>query len=153
VATSSPISLLESGMMIGYFKDFFRSRIEGMVNKIISVKKPKKVIVNMIYYPQEDPEEGAWSNNALWLLGYDRDPSKLQLIIRKVYESLKNDGLNIEGTEVQIVPLFKVLDPKNPNDYISRVEPSIQGGRKMANAILDVIEGKDPDSFKIEDFQ
>jgi hypothetical protein len=39
------------------------------------------------------------------------------------------------------VPLFNVLDGKNSRDYIARVEPSSQGGRKMAEYLLDTIDG------------
>ena len=37
------------------------------------------------------------------------------------------------------MPLFNVLDGKNSNDYIARVEPSATGGRKMAEFLLDII--------------
>jgi hypothetical protein len=39
------------------------------------------------------------------------------------------------------VPLFNALDGKNSSDYIARVEPSSQGGRKMAEYLLDMIDG------------
>jgi len=48
--------------------------------------------------------------------------------------------INITGTEVIPVPLFNVLDGKIAEDYVARVEPSSQGGRKMAEFILDIIE-------------
>jgi hypothetical protein len=34
------------------------------------------------------------------------------------------------------VPLFEALDGKNTDDYVQRVEPSVQGGRKMAKLLL-----------------
>jgi hypothetical protein len=48
--------------------------------------------------------------------------------------------ISIPGTEVIPVPLFNVLDGKNPRDYVARVEPSSQGGRKVAEYLLDVID-------------
>ena len=38
------------------------------------------------------------------------------------------------------VPLFHVLDGKNTEDYVARVEPSALGGKKMAEYLLDVID-------------
>jgi len=37
------------------------------------------------------------------------------------------------------VPLFSVLDPADSQDYLQRVEPSVQGGRKMARHFADAI--------------
>jgi len=43
--------------------------------------------------------------------------------------------------QVVPVPLFEVLDPSpSSNDYLQRVEPSVQGGKKMASHFLHVIE-------------
>ena len=39
------------------------------------------------------------------------------------------------------MPLFNALDGKDSRDYIARVEPSSQGGRKMAEYLLDTMEG------------
>jgi hypothetical protein len=48
------------------------------------------------------------------------------------------------------VPLFNVLNGKNADDYIARVEPSSQGGEKMAEYLLDMIDnGIAPASTKI----
>jgi len=44
--------------------------------------------------------------------------------------------ITIEGTEVVPFPLFRVLDGTNTEDYLQRVEPSPQGGKKMADALL-----------------
>ena len=51
-----------------------------------------------------------------------------------------NRNINIPGTQVVPVPLFHALDGKTTNDYVARVEPSSQGGRKMAEYILDMID-------------
>ena len=40
--------------------------------------------------------------------------------------------IRIPGTEVVPIPLFEVLDAKDPGDYEQRVEPSATGGKKMA---------------------
>lgn len=48
--------------------------------------------------------------------------------------------ISIPGTEVIPLPLFNVLDGKNTDDYVARVEPSPQGGRKMAEYLLDTMD-------------
>lgn len=39
----------------------------------------------MIYYPDE-ANVPSWANAALGALGYDRNPAKIQLLIRKFFE-------------------------------------------------------------------
>ena len=84
---------------------------------------------NQIYYPDEKPGQ-SWADPSLSALGYNSDPQKLQLLIDKVFSDA-TEKINIPGTRVIPVPLSKVLDGKNPEDYSARVEPSISGGRKM----------------------
>jgi len=91
----------------------------------------------MIYYPDEN-NTPSWANPALSALGYNSNPEKLQMLIRKVFEEAISK-ITIEGSEVIPVPLFNVLDGKHSSDYIARVEPSPSGGRKMAEFLLDVI--------------
>lgn len=47
--------------------------------------------------------------------------------------------VRIEGVEIIHVPLFEVLDPKDPRDYFDRVEPSVMGGFKMAQHLVGLI--------------
>ena len=41
--------------------------------------------------------------------------------------------------------IFSALDGKNPKDYCQRVEPSVQGGAKMAKLIVDAVLAQRPD--------
>ncbi len=91
----------------------------------------------MIYYLDEQAG-GSWADTALKLLGYNSDPDKLQLLIRQAYE-MATCHIQLEGIEIVPFPLFQVLNGKNHADYIQRVEPSSQGGRKIANALLDEV--------------
>jgi hypothetical protein len=79
------------------------------------------------------------ADGTLGILGYNSNPKKLQLLIRKVFEEAVSN-IKIQGSEVIPLPLFHVLDGKTTSDYCQRVEPSAQGGQKMANFILDHIE-------------
>ena len=55
------------------------------------------------------------------------------------------DYLKGHGVEVVAVPLFEHLDGTDPNDYVQRVEPSSQGGKKMAAAIVDAVLAERPE--------
>ena len=101
-------------------------------------RKPKKILVCMIYYLDEKAG-GSWADRVLSLLGYDANPSKLQHIITTLYERITARGFEVDGTVVETFPMFKVLDGKNRDDYEQRVEPSVQGGRKLAQAFVDVL--------------
>eukprot|EP00541_Cyclophora_tenuis_P018511 CAMPEP_0116556862 /NCGR_PEP_ID=MMETSP0397-20121206/8930_1 /TAXON_ID=216820 /ORGANISM="Cyclophora tenuis, Strain ECT3854" /LENGTH=122 /DNA_ID=CAMNT_0004082275 /DNA_START=269 /DNA_END=637 /DNA_ORIENTATION=+ len=91
----------------------------------------------MIYYPGEAPTP-SWAGGALGAMGYNKDPAKLQTFIRKTFTDATSK-IRIPGTQVIPVPLFNVLDGKRTADYVARVEPSAQGGRVMAEFLLDLI--------------
>ncbi len=65
----------------------------------------------------------------------------MQTLISKVFAHATS-SIRITGSEVIPTPLFSVLDGKNGHDYCARVEPSAQGGQKMARLFLDLMEGK-----------
>ena len=126
---------------LGYFIDLFEHRVGNYVRRLVGRRKPKKVLINMIYFPDE-VGTGSWADGALCCLGYNACPHRLQRAISTVYE-LGTKRIRIPGTQVVPVPLFSVLDPKDSSDYLQRVEPSPQGGRKMAAYFLDQILDRD----------
>ena len=123
---------------LGYFRHLFGTRIEKYIRSLTSKTRPAKVLVCMIYYPDER-NTPSWAGPALGVLGYNTNPAKLQLLIRKAYEEAIST-IHIPGTHVVPVPLFRVLDGKDSSDYIARVEPSPTGGKKMAEFLLDMID-------------
>jgi len=136
--TRSPEWLIRSGWAPGmsHFVGLFGNSVEAFLQKLTSgPRKPAKVVVCMLYYLDEKPG-GSWADFVLGKLGYDANPAKLQLIIRTLYDRLSEKGFSAPGTVVETFPLFTVLDGKNTEDYVQRVEPSVQGGRKMAEALL-----------------
>lgn len=122
----------------GYFRHLFGVRVEHYIRQLTSKTKPKKVLVCMIYYPDENLEP-SWANKALGALGYNTNPAKLQAMIRTTFANATSN-IRIAGTEVVAVPLFHVLDGKRSDDFVARVEPSAIGGRKMAEFILDFVK-------------
>jgi len=131
------------GCPIGYpyMVDMFKNRVGNYVRKLVSKTKPKKVVVCMIYYLDEKaPPEGSWADFALSCLCYNRNPARLQAGIEAAFRH-GTKRIWVEGTEVIPFPLFEVLDGKTSSDYLQRVEPSPQGGHKMAAAILKQLLG------------
>ena len=132
-------SMIESGYCIGlnHFIHLFKARMEGYIQSITATTKPKLVVVCMIYYLDEIAG-GSWADGTLRRLGYDKDPSKLQLLIRKIFAEATSK-IEVEGVSVLAYPLFEVLDGKDTDDYCQRVEPSAQGGQKIGAALVDAI--------------
>jgi len=129
-------------------------------------RPPSLVVVCMIYYLDETPG-GSWADTVLGCLGYDADPAKLKYAIKLLFDTISAKGFSAQppredvrskptlcggdegnapestgssiDTQVLPFPLFDVLDGTDTNDYVQRVEPSVEGGRKMAGALLDFI--------------
>lgn len=121
----------------GHFIRMFRNDTQRLIETVIANRKPRCVVVCMYYYFDET-SGGAWADAVLSKLGYDRDPTKLQLVMREIFAAA-TQAIQLEGIEVLPLPLYNVLDGKNSDDYEQRVEPSVQGGQKMARAIMDCI--------------
>jgi len=124
----------------GYFLHLFRIRVKSYLANLIGSARPKKILVCMIYFPDEKPSN-SWADFALNALGYDSNPEKLQLMIRSVFEdATKKIDL---GTDIEMVgvPLYAALNGKHSTDYCERAEPSAKGGEKMAKLIMDAVTG------------
>ena len=65
--------------------------------------------------------------------------AQLQAAIAAIHEFAHGAIESIDGVEVEVVPLFRWMDGSDRNDYVQRVEPSAQGGAKMATAIVDAV--------------
>ena len=140
--TRSPCWMIRAGIApgFGYFVDLFHSRIEDMVLRIVSRRAPAHVLICMIYYPDPTPG-GSWADHTLGALGYDDQPEKLQLIIRELFDAVRRRGFPKLQKRCRVTPfpLFRVLTQHQ--DYEQRVEPSVEGGRKMAEAFLNELIG------------
>ena len=123
---------------LGYVKHLFGTRVEKYIQALTAKTKPHKILVCMIYYPDE-ANSPSWSGPALGALGYNSNPTKVQTLIRKGFHEATS-SIRIRGSQVIPVPLFHALDGKNTSDYIQRVEPSPNGGRKLAELLINAIE-------------
>jgi len=125
---------------LGYFKEMFGSQTQAYISGIIAKQKPRVVVVCMIYFPLEAEfsEQSSWADTQLKVLGYGRNPAQLQAAIKKIFEQ-GTSSIRLEGTTVVPCALFKTMDGKMKEDYTARVEPSVQGGRKMSAQLKDIL--------------
>eukprot|EP00980_Cylindrotheca_fusiformis_P023069 scaffold10090_cov119-Cylindrotheca_fusiformis.AAC.7 len=123
---------------LGYLVHLFGTRVEKYIEKLTSKTRPRKILVCMLYYLDENPTP-SWAGAALGALGYNSNPQSIQRLIRKIFMEATSK-IQISGSDVIPVPLFNALNGKISADYIARVEPSSQGGEKMAEYLLDMIE-------------
>ena len=123
---------------LGYFRHLFGYRAQKYIEGLTTKTKPSKIVVCMIYYPDEQNDVATWANSTLQILGYNRNPNKLQAFIRKIYSDVIRT-IHIKDTEMIYVPLYRILNGKNTNDYVARVEPSVMGGKKMAEYIYAIL--------------
>jgi hypothetical protein len=143
LAWLTPRSSLEKGTAwsLSHFTDMFKTQVEAYVSKIVEKQKPRAVIVCMIYFPLEAGavKQKSWADPQLKVLGYNRFPGHLQTAITKMYE-LATTKVQIPGVKVVPCALYEALDGKHNEDYTARVEPSAEGGRKMALKLKKIIE-------------
>jgi hypothetical protein len=123
---------------LGRFETLLETRLQKFTNALTSKCKPRMVIPAMIYYPDERPEPGAWSNRVLKLIGYDKDPGHVQALIDYVFKAYMCQ-LRVPGSLVRPVAMSTVMNGKTKEDYVERVEPSAKGGAKIAQLFLRTI--------------
>lgn len=122
---------------LGYFVDLFKNRTSAYAHNLTAKRKPRLVIVCMIYYLDVDGR-GSWADATLRGLCYDARPALLQRAIRHVYER-GTRRVAVDGTVTLALPLFEVLDGSDTADYVQRVEPSARGSAKLAAAIVEAV--------------
>lgn len=120
-------------------KHLFRDQLQRYISQLISKRKPRLIVVCMLYFPDETVRP-SWAGTVLRLLSYNSSPRRLQGAVERVYErAVKN--ITVEGCHVVFAPFFSVLDGKTSAHYVERAEPSEEGGRLMAELLKRVIDG------------
>jgi hypothetical protein len=125
---------------MGHLLHMFGRSTQDYIEKIVSKNDNGgvQILPCMIYYPAlKIVSSTSWADTALYSLGYDSNPKRLQLLIRSAYEHATTK-IQIPNNIMLACPLFKILDPTNTTDYEARVEPSAEGGLKMAKALYEL---------------
>ena len=135
-----------SASSLAYFRNMFGSQIQAYISRLVSKQKPRAVVVCGIYYPLEASAstQSSWADTQLKMLGYGMYPSQLQTAISQIYSSAMSK-IVIEGTTVIPCALYEVMNGKHEKDYVARVEPSVEGGRKMAELLKSKLESVLPE--------
>lgn len=123
----TPVCVLKMHPSFTFFVNYVKNGIQNYIDKLCVHAKPSKIIVSGIYFPCL--QGSGWSDTLLGLTGYNIYPYKAQTLIKEIYSEAVG---SIEG--VEYVPLYEVLDCNCEDDYVARVEPSTNGGKKMAKA-------------------
>lgn len=119
------------------YRHLFGRSTQRYIERLISVTRPRRVIVCMIYYPDVSPAP-SWAGRVLGVLQYNNHPEKLQALIKGVFEEVTSK-IELDGTEVVACPLFRAMDGSDTSQYVARVEPSEKGGEAMAKLLADFI--------------
>jgi hypothetical protein len=128
-------------------------KIKIYIDALVKNKKPKKVIICMYYFFDLNKNSPSWTKTALTNLEYDTNPNRVKQLLIALYHTVTRnieiDGMNKEN--VIGLPLYRYMDGTNTNDYDNRVEPSVEGGKKIAKAVFDAIKGniKSPDQYEL----
>ncbi|USP74858.1 hypothetical protein yc1106_02132 [Curvularia clavata] len=124
-----------------YFASLFHTATQRYIERLTAKTKPRAVIVCMIYFPLEKRfGQSGWADLQLRLLGYEKTPRKLQTAIRQMFE-MGTKNISITGVEVVPCALYEVMDGTKIEEFTARVEPSKEGGRKMALKFVELVEG------------
>lgn len=114
-------------------KNIFLDGVERYIKGALGDKRPHKVVVCMIYYPDATNPPG-WASEFLRLMDYDSNPELFRAIIDALYrESTIHVMTNSE--HMSYFAMSQILDGSDPADYESGVEPSVKGGAKLARAL------------------
>lgn len=127
-----------------FFIELFHNKLKNYIERLIEKKKPKKVIICVIYYPNLNDTSG-WASEFLQSLkninptaNINTIKTMLGILLNKVHDDAISQ-IKISGTEIIPCKLYEVLDGSDNNDYVSAVEPSIQGGKKMAQKLYELV--------------
>jgi len=120
-----------------HFVYLFKDKMTHYLKQLTFRTKPKKIIVSMIYFPDQIPS-GGWADNVLSKLSYYNNPKKLQAAIKAIFKHAVSQ-IQIDGIEVIPFPMFQYLDGTNTNLYCVGVEPSALGNRVLAEGVYPLI--------------
>ena len=143
MAWLTPLRSIKSGTAwcLSHFVDLFKTQVESYLARLVAETKPRAVIVCTIYYPLEKQaaKQSSWADIPLRILGYNRSPRRLQTAITTMYE-IATKKVQVPGVNIVPCALFETMDGKSPADYVERVEPSVEGGRKMATQLTELLQ-------------
>lgn len=119
-------------------RKLFHDDMAAYIAMLTEKTKPRLVVACMPYFPDEIVKP-SWASFALRVLRYNVTPEWLQEAYVRVFENAVKE-IRVDGCRMAFVPFYRALDGKTSADYVDRVEPSEQGGQKLAYLIRDAID-------------
>jgi hypothetical protein len=116
--------------------------IEGLCSK----NKPSLVILCLIYlvdlsFFKNLGSSDHWAKSTIEIFKYTTNPKILRDFIKECYELIKINFLMYKSINIiEPCPLYEILDGLDAKLYLSGVEPSITGGKVMADRFVDQIK-------------
>lgn len=137
--------LRKNPYLIYYILDIYKNYLKQFLLDIIKYKKPKMIVLCGVYFPCIDYQD-SWCKNILNIMKYNVPSYRknihcvLEMLFEEGLKSLNSENIpELEGIEIKYIPLYKVLNCEDKEDYVAGVEPSVQGGEKMAEAFYNSI--------------
>ena len=124
---------IEKSSSFAVLVDLFKTQTESYLNRLTAKCKPRKILISSIYFPCLHGK--GWADTVLSLMNYNQNYKRVHEIIKSVYNQATSK-VHVEGTKVHVIDTFNILDFANGDDYVARVEPSENGGEKMASSFL-----------------
>lgn len=141
LAMASTFGTTRSGyaLGLGHFVALFGRETAEYVEALVARKRPKLVVVCMLYHLDQNPQAESWANWILKMLRYNTKPEILKGFIEYCFSN-GTKHIAVEGCTVLPVPLFETLDGSRSEDYVARVEPSVSGGEKLGRVLWNAIK-------------
>jgi hypothetical protein len=103
-------------------KTLFHDDLKHYINRVCHSERPSQIILCSYYYPCVTGM--GWADKMLNMAGYDENPKKIQKLFDVIANILPKDYTRVN--------LSDVLCANDETDYVARVEPSVTGGKKIA---------------------
>lgn len=111
----------------------FRRDCEQYVESLVLKTKPKRVLLCTVYYPDiTGGKRRGWASEALKWLKYDSNPDRLQKFIDLIHDKCTSKIRVTGNTSIHHIALSQTLNGSDTKYYVQRVEPSVNGGKKIA---------------------
>lgn len=123
---------------LGHFRKLMHDDLTAYLEALTAKQKPALLVPAMLYYPDENAKAESWAGSVLRAIGYNKSAAHLQRIIDRVFIDAVSK-IRLTGVAVAPVALSTALNGKDTLDYVARVEPSVQGGQKLARLLIDHI--------------
>lgn len=127
-------------VQLEHFRRLFHDKYQHYLEMLVATTRPRLVIPCMVYNPCS--RGLGWPMLPLSFMGYYWNPQRLQRLNDIIFEEAVRH-IHLPGTRVHPMQLSKVLDPSDTSNYVNIIEPSSQGGQKLAKAIWEVIDHYD----------